>query len=251
MARSAVLHGVWVENGLDRWQVGGVHILPDCVKPLSMDKLQYARFLLTKDDFYDDPQFVYEAARHATYYEPEFVTGLRSTTVYHEAGIKRKLEKILGIKITRWDIDPLQENGVFYQGFSGGKKKEVPGVHSDEPYNDITILIYLTPGLPVDCGTSLWMHKQTGLCDPPMPRDARRMKMRLGDLQYQFEIESKNRSKWIETDRVGYRFNRMVAYPSGVLHSATRHYGGTMTNGRLYQTFRIGVDWNTFRLSHA
>lgn len=72
--------------------------------------------------------------------------------------LKQNLKGSLN-KINRWDIDPEEENGVFYQGFSKGNKKEIPGVHSDEPYNDITVLIYLTPGLPVDCGTSLWMHK--------------------------------------------------------------------------------------------
>ncbi len=216
-----------------------------------MEKLRYTRFLLTKDDFYDNPLQVQQAALHAQYYEPEHVTGLRSNTVYHEPGVKSKLEKILGIRINRWDTDPLEENGVFYQGLASGKTKEVPGVHSDEPYNDITVLIYLTPDLPVDCGTSLWMHRQTGLCDPPMAGDARRCRMKLGVLRAQFERESKQREKWIETDRVGYRFNRMVAYPSGVLHSASRHYGGQLLNGRLYQTFRIGVDWSTFRMTKA
>jgi hypothetical protein len=214
-------------------------------------KLMYKRFLLVKDNFYDQPTEAYQGALNATYYEPEHVTGLRSTTVYHQPGVKAKLEKILGIKITRWDTDPKEENGVFYQGFSSGNTKETPGVHSDEPYNDITVVVYLTPDLPVDCGTSLWMHKKTGLCDPPMAGDARRMKMSLWDLREQFERESKKREKWIETDRVGYRFNRMVAYPSGVLHSASKHYGGTLANGRLYQTFRIGVDWSTLKMSKA
>lgn len=216
-----------------------------------MEKLLYPRFMLIKDDFYSDPEDVYRSALAAKYYEPEHVTGYRSTTVYHPKGVKAKLEKILGIKITRWDTDPIEENGVFYQGLSQGKKKEVPGVHSDEPYNDITVLIYLTPGIPFHCGTSLWMHKQTGLTNPPMPADARRMKMKLADLQQLLEIDSKDRSKWVEVDRAGYRFNRMVAYPSGVLHSATNHYGGHLENGRVYQTFRIGVDWTTFRMNNA
>jgi hypothetical protein len=92
------------------------------------------------------------------------------------------------------------------------------------------------------------MHKQTGLCDPPMQGDARRLKIKLADLRQQFEKEAKKRNKWIETDRVGYRFNRMVAYPSGALHSASKHFGGTLANGRIYQTFRIGVDWNSFQI---
>ncbi len=216
-----------------------------------MRTLLYKRFLLVKDNFYGDPEKTYQAALSATYYEPEHVTGLRSTTVYHEPGVKSKLEKILGIKITRWDTDPKEENGVFYQGFSKGRTKETPGVHSDEPYNDITVVIYLTPDLPVDCGTSLWIHKKTGLCDPPMSRDARRFKTNLSKLRDRFERESKDRTKWIETDRVGYKFNRMIAYPSGALHSASKHYGGNLANGRLYQTFRIGVDWNTFIMSKS
>jgi len=216
-----------------------------------MEKLNYKRFILVKDNFYSDPVKVYKAALKSEFHEPLDCTGLRSKKVYHEPGVKAKLEKILGIKINRWDVDPEEENGVFYQGFSKGRNKEVPGVHSDEPYNDITVLIYLTPGLPVDCGTSLWMHKQTQLTDPAMSKDARRLKKSIYDIRYQLEIESKNRSKWIETDRIGYKYNRMVAYPSGTLHSATQHYGGTLKDGRIYQTFRIGVDWKTFKMNKA
>ncbi|MBK7761756.1 MAG: hypothetical protein IPI46_00080 [Bacteroidetes bacterium] len=214
-----------------------------------MQALLYPRFLLVKDNFYSHPEKVVKAAKEAEFYEPEHVTGFRSKNVYHEPGVKSKLESILGIKITRWDIDPLEENGVFYQGFSKGKRKEVPGVHSDEPYNDITILIYLTPGLPIDCGTSLWMHKATGLCNPATPQDARRLKIKFSELQNQLEEDSKKRDSWIEIDRVGNRFNRMVAYPSGALHSASKHFGSDMANGRIYQTFRIGVDWSTFRMN--
>ena len=213
-----------------------------------MDKLLYPRFLIVKDNFYTHPEEVYKTALQASFYQPEHVTGFRSKTVYHEKGIKAKLEKLLGIKITRWDTDPLEENGVFYQGLSKGKKKELPGVHSDEPYNDITVVVYLTPGIPLDCGTSLWMHKQTGLIDPVTPAAARRLKIKFQDLKNQLEDECVDRNKWIEIDRIGYRFNRMVAYPSGIFHSATNHYGGTLNTGRIYQTFRIGVDWNTFRM---
>lgn len=216
-----------------------------------MEKLLYSRFLIVKDNFYDNPLEVYQTAIKASYYEPAHVTGYRSRLVYHEKGVKAKLEKILGIKITRWDTDPIEENGVFYQGLSKGKKKELPGVHSDEPYNDITVVIYLTPGIPPECGTSLWMHKQTGLKNPAMPADARRLAMKLSALKNKLEWESKDRSKWIELDRAGYGFNRMVAYPSGIFHSATNHYGGNLKNGRIYQTFRIGVDWSTFRMNNA
>ena len=213
-----------------------------------MEKLLYSRFITVKDNFYKDPYKVLDAAKKAGYYEPRYYTGLRSRTVYHEPGVKTRLEKILGIKITRWDTDPLMENGVFYLAHAAGKKKEVPGIHSDFPYNDITCVIYLTPGLPFNCGTSLWMHKQTGLMDPPTAGFTRKNKLNLSKLVNRFEEESKDRSKWEEIDRIGYRFNRMVAYPSGALHSATNHFGSSMADVRIYQTFRIGVDWNSFRM---
>ena len=216
-----------------------------------MEKLLYPHFLIVKDDFYTEPNEVFKNALQADYYEPEYVTGYRSRLVYHEKGVKAKLEKILGIKITRWDTDPVEENGVFYQGFSKGKKREVPGIHSDEPYNDVTVVIYLTPGIPPECGTSLWMHKKTGLSDPATTEDARRLKIKFNDLKDQLEEESQQRSKWIEIDKVGYKFNRMVAYPSGIFHSATNHYGGSLKTGRIYQTFRIGVDWKTFRMNNV
>ncbi|HRI32498.1 MAG TPA: DUF6445 family protein [Saprospiraceae bacterium] len=214
-----------------------------------MEELIYKRFVIVKDHFYTDPQKVLMAANQAVYHEPEHVTGYRSLSVYHEKGVKQRLEKILGIKITRWDVDPIEENGVFYQGFSKGKRKEIPGVHSDEPYNDITIVVYLTPGLPFEYGTSLWMHKKTGLIDPATPKDARRLKMKFSQLRDLLEKESKMREKWVEIDRIGNRFNRMVAYPSGIFHSATKHFGSNMNNGRIYQTFRVGVDWNTFKMN--
>jgi hypothetical protein len=216
-----------------------------------MSKKPYPRFVLVKDNFYDNPKEVLKAAQHAEYYEPEHVTGYRSRLVYHQLGVKEKLEKILGIRITRWNTDPIEENGVFYQGFAQGTRKEVPGVHSDEPYDDITALVYLTPDLPFDCGTSLWMHKATGLTDPATPADARRLGRKYTDLKELLEDESKDRSKWIEIDRIGHRFNRIVAYPSGVFHSATRHYGGSIAEGRIYQTFRIGVDWSSFRMGQS
>jgi hypothetical protein len=206
------------------------------------------RFLLVRDDFYADPEEVRRIALSMAFEPVEGITGYMTARVYHPRGIKRRLEQLLGIKITRWDDDPDQGNGIFYQAFSRGEQKEVPGVHYDEPEDDITVLIYLTPGLPADCGTSLWQHRPTGLINAPTRRDARRLNMTLTALRERLEQDSENRRKWIEIDRAGYRFNRLVAYASGMLHSASRHYGANLREGRVYQTYRIGVDWSTCRL---
>ncbi|MEA2876368.1 MAG: hypothetical protein QOF14_1564 [Hyphomicrobiales bacterium] len=206
------------------------------------------RFLLVRDDFYSDPEGVRRIAQSMKFEETGDITGFMTSEVYHPAGVRQRLERVLGVKITRWDQDPDEGNGIFYQAFSRGSQKETPGVHSDEPYEDITVLIYLTPGLPIDCGTSLWQHRATGLVNAPTQRDARRLKTTLTKLRDRLEVDSEKRQKWIEIDRAGYRFNRMVAYASGMLHSASRHYGSNLRDGRIYQTFRIGVDWSSCRL---
>ena len=205
---------------------------------------RFKSFILALDNFYEEPAQVVQAAQTASYHKPEHCTGYRSQEVYHPPGIRRRLERLLGLHITRWDRDPVDENGVFYQAFASGSRKEVPGVHADFPHTDLTTLIYLTPGLPVDCGTSLWQHAATGLTSPPTVKDARRLGIPLQTLRDLMDEDATHRACWLETDRIGYQFNRMIAFPSGRFHSATRHHGRSMQDGRLFQTYRLGVDWD-------
>lgn len=207
----------------------------------------FDRFLIVRDGFYEDPEAVRSVARSMEYHEPLSFTGYMTKEVYHQKGIRRRLEQAIGLRITRWDLDPKEGNGIFYGGFAKGGHKEVPGVHYDEPINDVTAVIYLTPGLPPAYGTSLWQHRRTGLSAAPSRADARRLNLPLKKLRDRIEKDSENRERWEEIDRAGYMYNRMVAYPSGVLHSASRHYGSNLETGRIYQTFRVGVDWSTLR----
>ncbi|MEO8081233.1 MAG: hypothetical protein ABI641_11925, partial [Caldimonas sp.] len=106
-----------------------------------MSKTAYQRFVCIRDDFYEDLEKVYRAAKTAKYIEHEVATGVRSSTVYHETGVKKKLERLLGLKITRWDTDPADENGVFYIAAATGRLKEKPGIHIDHPNDDVTVVI--------------------------------------------------------------------------------------------------------------
>ena len=209
---------------------------------------RYPRFLLVRDDFYPDPDAVRKIAQAMSYREVEGITGYMTDEVYQPPGMRRRLEQILGVRITRWDEDPGEGNGIFYAGFSAGKLKEVVGVHYDEPEDDITVVIYLTPGLPPEYGTSLWQHKATGIVNAPTRADAGRLNTTLTKLRDRLERDSEHRDRWIEIDRAGYRYNRMVAYASGMLHSATRHHGANFASGRIHQTYRVGVAWRSSRV---
>lgn len=198
-------------------------------------------FVHVVDDFYADPTSVRRRALQLAYYEPPWLTGLRSRESYYPAGTRTRLEAALGSTITNWIDDPETGHGIFYKAFGSGRRREVPGIHYDEPTNLVTCLIYLTPGLPVGCGTSLWMHRSTGLLAAPRPADGQRLRRRVSDLRELIERDSRDRGRWIEVDRIGYRYNRLVCYPSRLLHSATKHFGASDGTVRLYQTFRVGL----------
>jgi hypothetical protein len=210
--------------------------------------MKIKRFLFVCDDFYSDPDSIRYIAQAMKYREYASVTGYMTEEIYHEPGAKTRLQKILGVQITDWAKNSGGGNGIFYCSFSKGTRREVPAVHYDTPRAGITVLIYLTPGLSTGYGTSFWEHKRTKIMNAPNRSDARRLKTTLTALNHCLDRDAESREKWVEIDRVGYRYNRMVAFTSGMLHSASRHYGHSLQNCRVYQTFRIGVDWSTSNL---
>src|SRR5258708_4539159 len=103
------------------------------------------------------------------------------------------------------------------------------------------LLVYLTPNAPKDAGTSFWEHRKTGLGNRPTKDDAGRLGIPLKDLKLILENESQIRSRWREIDRVSNFYNRAVMFPSGLFHSASRHFGSNFLNGRLYQSFHFPI----------
>jgi hypothetical protein len=104
------------------------------------------------------------------------------------------------------------------------------------------LLIYLTPNAPYDAGTILWQHRKTGLIASPTRKDAERLGISVEELDEILTKDGKNRSRWKEIDRLGNVYNRAVMFPSGLLHSAAKHFGSNRFNGRLYQSFHFPMD---------
>ncbi|HEX9945538.1 MAG TPA: DUF6445 family protein [Thermoanaerobaculia bacterium] len=203
------------------------------------------RFLLAVDNFYPDPDRVREQALRMEYVQPESLVGWRTRPLFVR-GVKERIERTLRLPITTWPDDPDDAelgNGSFFFGLSTGRLAERVGVHFDTPSEMVTMLVYLTPGAPYDAGTSLWQHRPTGLLAKPRPADARRLGTTVEELEDRIDRDSRNPRRWREIDRVGNVYNRATFYRSGMLHSATRHFGSNVQNGRIYQTFRFGVDW--------
>lgn len=202
------------------------------------------RFIMVVDDFYPDPVAVRKRALAMTYTEPESVVGWR-TKAYQPRGIKELIEKKFNVRIPVWedDRDRIELcNGVFFTSYAKGDRAERVGIHYDDPLRWVMFLIYLTPNAPYNAGTSLWQHRKTGLVKPPTPRDAERLGVPIPELHDILNRDAKVRSRWIEIDRVGNVFNRAVMFPGGFLHSASRHFGSGLEDGRIYQSFHFPVE---------
>jgi len=178
-----------------------------------------------------------------SYSHPESVVGWR-TKCYQPRGIKERIEAMFGVRITSWDndLDAIEgSNGVFFTSYARGDRAETVGIHYDEPLSWVMFLIYLTPNAPFDAGTSLWQHRGTGLDHRPNETDAKRLGTTVEKLLAILERDSRIRNRWVEIDRIGNRFNRAAMFPGGFYHSASRHFGSGISDGRIYQSFHFPV----------
>jgi len=186
------------------------------------------------DDIYKDPQGVYEWAKSQEFFEPEPGYGWRSRKSKIFAGLRSRLQKHFGAKVSFLEPDGHCASGTAYLGFSKGKRKEQPFVHWDEPENAYLAMVYITPNIKPEYGTAFWTHKATRLDRAPVRDDEKRLGMSCEAILARFNADGTNRSKWTETACVGYRWNRALVFPAYLLHSAKSHYGGTKKNGRIH-----------------
>src|SRR5215471_20064348 len=68
-------------------------------------------FVIVRDNFYPQPDEIRRIAQSMKYRERSDIIGYMTDEVLHERGMRRRLEQILGVRITRWDDD---DNGIFY-----------------------------------------------------------------------------------------------------------------------------------------
>lgn len=199
------------------------------------------RFVMAVDDFYPNPDRIRQKALEMPYTEPEDFTGWR-TRAYQPRGIRERIEKTFGIKIKYWeeDLDAIVGcNGVFFLSYAKGQRAERVGIHYDLPLSWAMMIVYLTPDAPPDSGTSLWQHRATGLVTKATPEDAERLGTSVEHLNERLHRDRFDRRRWREIDRVGNLYNRAVIFSAGYFHSATRHFGGNLRGGRIYQTFHF------------
>jgi len=177
------------------------------------------------DNFYEDPNVVRKLALGQNYIDGGFGKGFigkRTENQFLFPGLKERFESIMGERITLWKDH--QMNGRFQISKSG----EPLVYHCDE--QRWGGMIYLTPGAPYSCGTTLYAHKQTrARTYYDKGWDAAWINLP-GDPHL-------DGTSFEPVDVFGNVYNRLVIFDASAIHSASQYFGTADENARLWHMF--------------
>jgi len=177
------------------------------------------------DNFYEDPYTIRKFALNQKYVEGGLGRGFigrRTEKQFLFLDLKERFESVMGQKITAWETHT--ENGKFQIAWSG----EPLVYHCDS--QRWAGMLYLTPGAPYSCGTSLLAHKVTR---------ARNYYDKGWDVAWtgipgECHLDG---THFEPVDVLGNVFNRLVIFDASSIHSASQYFGTVKENGRLWQMF--------------
>jgi hypothetical protein len=182
--------------------------------------------LIVVDDFLNDPDAVRAVALGQPFVKMHSA-GLRTEAQFlHLAPYRERFESLLGRPLTNWDDNAA--NGRFQCCFASDA---IP-YHSDS--QSYAGVLFLTPDAPIGAGISFVQGRLSGL--RRRDKDAALMALTFGsDAEF-------DRSRWIEVDRVGNLYNRLVLFDAHLAHGASAYFGDTLKNGRLFQNFFFNIE---------
>lgn len=187
------------------------------------------------DDFYGiDPMIPRNFALSQEFSEYGNYPGQRTRT-FHYNELRNCIQGIVqhaGGNITQFE--ELEYNGAYQYT----TKYDSSWIHTD--HNTMWAgVCYLTPDAPLNSGTALYRHKETGLCGTARHADGS-YDTETMDQIYQ---DSRDMSKWDIIDTVANRFNRLVLYRGDLFHSSMEYFGENKETGRLFQTFFFNTEY--------
>ena len=178
----------------------------------------YNKRIFVVDDFYSDPYSVREHALQQEFVEDlRYYKGKRTLERFFVPGTKRVFETIIGQPITVWDEYGM--NGVFQTC-----NPEDPLVYHTD-HQQWAGMVYLTPNAPFECGTSMYAHKET---------KKRHQSEGIDDC---FDGGFYDGTKFELVDSIGNVFNRLVIFNGKCIHAASKYFGQTLEDSRLFHMF--------------
>ena len=194
----------------------------------------YRKNLIVVDNFYKDPDAVRNFALGVEYQEDK-VRNWPGRDSEHEHGkeeLTRLCSEIVGEELT---TKPSNKCSYFRKTKVG--QYGTQDVHFDpNPGLVWAGVIYLTPTFHPTGGTKFWKHKRTGWEFAPGMAEAEQYGIQThDDMVNFFNIEGKDRSKWIETDNIAFKYNRLVMFNPFMWHSNGEWFGTDDQSARLVQ----------------
>ena len=97
-------------------------------------------------------------------------------------------------------------------------------------------IIYLTPTFHPTGGTKFWKHREFGWEFAPNQEQAVKCGIHSHqDMVNFFNTDGKDRDKWIETDNISFKYNRLVMFNPFMFHSNGEWFGTDDQSARLVQ----------------
>ncbi len=176
------------------------------------------------DDFYNNPDEVRENALKLDFSVGGNYPGLRTKPepIEQREYIKSWFEQIMNKQITHFD-------GGYNTAFQFTKEEDNTWIHHDD--TTWAGVLYLTPNPPIESGTALYRHKETGISMWDGVKDSD------SDFNYS-EEDTTDQSKWDRLVTIGNVYNRLILYRGFYYHrSDLPGFGKDKYDGRLFQPF--------------
>lgn len=204
--------------------------------------------VITVDEFYDNPDEVRNYALSLKYPKPPATTtypGRNSDGSFYPDWMDDKISNIVGEDLT---LSEGQMNGGFRMSLAGDSYKQ--DIHVDPVSANLWAgVLYLSK--PEHCvdeegypypGTITWRHKTLGWERVPLnPEEGAKFGFETYTKLHDEVIEKDgiDRSKWVPTNTVYMKYNRLIIFRPWIWHSAgvPDGIGDNALNGRLSQIF--------------
>lgn len=204
--------------------------------------------LLIIDDFYKDSDALRQEALRLDYSAQALnLPARRSTQTIVPPEVTRIFHSTLGIDLSE-AMKRIPLNGCFQLMLKADQARSY--IHADQSAQWAG-LIYLSSlprkslktspaSLP---GTLFYRHRLTGLTRLPEGDELNQVSTELGlepeELRILLREDRKNKKKWIETDRIDFRWNRFALYDAKLFHCNGPTWGESVTTGRLTHNFFV------------
>jgi len=194
----------------------------------------FRKNLIVVDNFYKDPDAVRNFALGVEYQEDKVRNwpGRDSEYEHGKEELTEVCSDIVGMELT---TKPSNKCSYFRRTKVG--QHGTQDVHFDpNPGLVWAGVIYLTPTFHPTGGTKFWKHKRTGWEFAPGMVEAEQHGIQTHDDMVDFfNTEGKDRSKWIETDNIAFKYNRLVMFNPFMWHSNGEWFGTDDQSARLVQ----------------